>query len=84
VLSSSSETSDPAQALGAREIVESLLAHLEPADRWLITMLELEEKSIEEVRQLTGWSSTRIRVRAFRARRKLNKLFKSLKDRGKL
>src|SRR5579862_6605862 len=75
VLTSPSETPHPAQALGARELVDKLLASLDPEDQWLIRLLELEDRSIDEVRRLTGWSSTRIRVRAFRARRKLNKIF---------
>lgn len=84
VMTSPSETPHPAQAIGARELVDQLLDTLDPPDRWLIRLLELEERSIEEVRQLTGWSSTRIRVRAFRARRKLNKTFQLLKKQGKL
>src|SRR6516225_6855630 len=83
-LTSPSEAPHPARVLGARELVEKLLQTLDPPDRWLIQLLELEEKSIEEVQQLTGWSSTRIRVRAFRARRKLNKTFEILKKSGKL
>jgi RNA polymerase sigma-70 factor (ECF subfamily) len=84
VLTSPSEAPHPAHALGARELVEKLLASLDPPDRWLIRMLELEEKSIDEVRMLTGWSSTRIRVRAFRARRKLNKIFANLRKNNQL
>ena len=84
VLTSSSETAHPAYVLGARELVEKLLEALDPPDRWLIRLLELQEKSIDEVRQLTGWSSTLIRVRAFRARKKLNKAFEILKKSGKL
>jgi RNA polymerase sigma factor (sigma-70 family) len=83
-MTSQAENPHPAVAMGARELVEKLLATLEPADSWLIRLLEIEERSIEEVRKLTGWSSTRIRVRAFRARRKLNKNFRMLKDQGKL
>jgi len=83
-LTSPSDAPHPARVLGARELVEKLLQTLDPPDRWLIQLLELEEKSIEEVQQLTGWSSTRIRVRAFRARRKLNKTFEILKKSGKL
>jgi RNA polymerase sigma factor (sigma-70 family) len=84
VLTSPSETPHPAQALGARELVDKLLASLDPEDQWLIRLLELEDRSIDEVRGLTGWSSTRIRVRAFRARRKLNKIFQLWKKQGKL
>jgi RNA polymerase sigma-70 factor, ECF subfamily len=84
VMTSPSDNPHPALAIGARELVDKLLETLDPPDRWLIRMLELEERSIDEVRKLTGWSSTRIRVRAFRARRKLNKNFRLLKNQGKL
>jgi RNA polymerase sigma factor (sigma-70 family) len=84
VLTSPSETPHPTQAVGARELVDKLLSTLEPSDQWLIRLLELEELSIQEVQQLTGWSSTRIRVRAFRARRKLNKTYQRMKQQGEL
>lgn len=42
--------------LAARELVERLLARLAPADRLLINWLHLEERSVAEVAQLTGWS----------------------------
>jgi RNA polymerase sigma-70 factor (ECF subfamily) len=75
---------DPALLMGARELVDKLLESLNPEDRLLIRMLEVEELSVEEVRQRTGWSATLIRVRAFRARRKLNKRFKTLRTEGRL
>jgi RNA polymerase sigma-70 factor (ECF subfamily) len=84
VATAPSDNPHPALAIGARELVEKLLETLDPPDRWLIRLLEMEERSIEEVRKLTGWSSTRIRVRAFRARRKLNKNYLLLKKQGKL
>ena len=68
----------PAHALAAREIVERLLARLPPGDRLLLTLLHLESRSVEEVKQITGWNGTRIRVRAFRARQKLRKYFREL------
>jgi RNA polymerase sigma-70 factor (ECF subfamily) len=84
VLTSPTDSPHPAQAIAARELVDALLETLPVADQWLIRMLELEERSIEEVRHLTGWSSTRIRVRAFRARRKLNQVFGLWRKQGKL
>jgi len=84
VMTSASDTPHPAQALGARELLEKLLATLSPSDAWLIRLLELEGLSIEQVRQRTGWSSTSIRVRAFRARRKLNRSFEHLRKQGEL
>ena len=69
---------DPSQNLAAREIVEKLLAQLAPADRLLLTLLHLEGRTVEEVRQITGWNVPVIKVRAFRARRKLRKEFEKL------
>src|SRR5262245_40462480 len=71
---------DPALLMGARELVDMLLEALSPEDRLLIRMLEMEDLSVDEVRQRTGWSATLIRVRAFRARRRLNKRFRILQQ----
>lgn len=69
----------PAEALGAREILEVLMARLKPRERMLIQLLEIEERTIEEVRQLTGWSAVLVRVGVHRARKKLNQLYQELK-----
>jgi len=71
---------DPLQNLAAREIVEQLLAQLAPADRLVLTLLHLESRSVDEVRQITGWNVPVIKVRAFRARRKLRKCFEKLME----
>jgi RNA polymerase sigma-70 factor (ECF subfamily) len=42
--------------------------------------LHLEGRSVEEVRQITGWNVPLIKVRAFRARRKLRKCFEKLME----
>jgi RNA polymerase sigma factor (sigma-70 family) len=69
----------PGAALAARELVDRLLGQLKPADQTVIRMLDLEQKSLAEISALTGWNQTLIKVRAFRARRKLQKLFQELK-----
>jgi RNA polymerase sigma-70 factor (ECF subfamily) len=61
----------PGRSLAASEIVEKLLSRLEPRDRLLLTLLHLEGRSPREVGQITGWNGVVIRVRAFRARKKL-------------
>jgi RNA polymerase sigma-70 factor (ECF subfamily) len=71
---------DPLQNLASREIVEKLLAQLAPADRLLMTLMHLEGRSVDEVRQITGWNVPVIKVRAFRARRKLRKHFEKLME----
>ena len=58
----------------AWEILRHALAKLRPEDRLVITLLNLEEKSIREVSALTGWSESNVKVRAFRARNELKKI----------
>lgn len=65
-------------ALAARELVHRLLAQLKPDDQVVIRLLDLEQKSIAEIAGITGWNQSLIKVRAFRARRKLQKLFQEL------
>lgn len=67
----------------AWEILQKLLDALAPAERMLVTLLELEQKSIAEVCAVTGWNSGVVRIRAFRARQKLKKLYQRL-ERGEL
>jgi len=66
-------------ALASHELVHKLLAQLKPDDRMVIQLLDLEQKTLAEIHALTGWSTTLIKVRAFRARRKLQKFFQELK-----
>lgn len=65
-------------ALAAREIVEKLMARLEPVERVLVTLLHLEGRSGKDVAQLMGWSHLRVRVRDFRVRQKLKQQFRHL------
>ncbi len=78
----SQEHSQPSHAMASRELVERILATLSPEDCLLIRMLDIEEFSTAEVQQATGWSAGYIRLRAFRARQKLNKRFARLKRDG--
>jgi RNA polymerase sigma-70 factor (ECF subfamily) len=56
------------------ERVYAALAQLKPAARLVLTLLELEEHTIEEIAALTGWSSGNVRVRAHRARADLRRV----------
>jgi RNA polymerase sigma-70 factor (ECF subfamily) len=62
-----------------REVVDLLLSQLPPQDGLVIRLLDLEQKSVKEISQMTGWNSALVKVRAFRARHKLRKLAKALK-----
>ena len=72
-LASTTEELDPDQGFAAREVVDKLFERLAPADRLVLQLLHLEGRSVEEVRERTGWGASMIKVRAFRARRKLKK-----------
>jgi len=58
----------------ARQLVARVLEQLSPPARVIITLLEIEEKSIKEISRLTGWSLPLVKVRAFRARAEMRKL----------
>ena len=56
------------------EQLHRVLDQLSPRDRLVVTLLYLEEYSVEETAKLTGWSRTMVKVQAFRARAKLKKV----------
>jgi RNA polymerase sigma-70 factor (ECF subfamily) len=60
-------------AEAARQLVERILDELSPAARLVITLLEIEERSVREIADLTGWSVASVKVRAFRARAEMKK-----------
>jgi RNA polymerase sigma-70 factor (ECF subfamily) len=62
----------------ARELLGLAMAQLSPQERLVITLLELEEKSVREIAQLTGWSEANVKVRAFRARAALRTIIEKL------
>jgi RNA polymerase sigma-70 factor (ECF subfamily) len=66
---SASENAD-----AARQLVERLLEQLSPPARLVITLLEIEERSVKEISKLTGWSVPLVKVRAFRARAEMRKI----------
>jgi RNA polymerase sigma-70 factor (ECF subfamily) len=70
---SSSEPKQTDRTIAARELVERALSQLSPAARMVITLLEIEEHSVKEIAQMTGWSETLVKVRAFRARAEMKK-----------
>lgn len=63
----------PENAAAARQLVERVLEQLSPAARLIITLLEIEDRSVKEIAKLTGWSVPLVKVRAFRARAEMKK-----------
>jgi RNA polymerase sigma-70 factor (ECF subfamily) len=58
----------------ARQLIDRVLAQLPPAARMVITLLEIEDRSVKEIAKLTGWSVALVKVRAFRARAEMRKI----------
>jgi RNA polymerase sigma-70 factor (ECF subfamily) len=70
-LAATSEELGPDRRLAARDLVERLLAMLKPAERLVIDLLYLQQRSVAEIQALTGWGASLVKVRAFRARQKM-------------
>jgi RNA polymerase sigma-70 factor (ECF subfamily) len=58
----------------ARQLVGRVLEQLSPPARLVITLLEIEDRSVKEIAKLTGWSVPLVKVRAFRARAEMRKI----------
>ena len=65
-------------SLVAADLADRLLAVLPPEDQQALLMIDGEEASIKEVAEVTGWSESKVKVRAFRARRKLREAMEKL------
>jgi len=61
-----------------RELLDRLLACLGPEDRLVINLLDLEQRSVAEITEITGWKASAVKVRAHRARKKLKKRLEDL------
>ena len=65
-------TVDNAIAAGrARELLDWAMRKLTPDERLILTLLEIEERTVREISALTNWSESNVKVRAFRARARL-------------
>jgi len=63
----------------ARQLIERILEKLSPAARLIITLLEIEDRSVKEIAALTGWSIPLVKVRAFRSRAEMKKILNKLR-----
>jgi RNA polymerase sigma-70 factor (ECF subfamily) len=62
----------------ARQLIGRILEQLSPPARLIITLLEIEERSVKQIAQLTGWSVPLVKVRAFRARAEMRRILAKL------
>jgi len=72
---------DATGAIGARDVVDKILASLSPEDRSLILMVDLEGRSLQEISETMGWSISKIKMRLFRVRPQLRQMIRKLEER---
>jgi RNA polymerase sigma-70 factor, ECF subfamily len=62
----------------AADTADRLLSKLEPEDRLVLVLMDRDGHSVSEISEMTGWGQSKIKVRAFRARRTLRAAMKRL------
>lgn len=62
----------------AADLVNRVLDAMSPDDRLVLTLIDGEGHSIKELAEMTGWSESKVKVQAFRARRKMRRAVESL------
>ena len=75
IIDKSLQSNSAAQSEAQRELfsglLDKLIATLKPREQIVIRLLDLEERSVAETTELTGWGASKVKVTAMRARRKL-------------
>jgi RNA polymerase sigma-70 factor (ECF subfamily) len=62
----------------AADLADRVLETMSPDDRLVLTLIDGEDASVKEVASLTGWSESKVKVQAFRARRRMREAVEKL------
>ncbi|MCG3164118.1 MAG: ECF RNA polymerase sigma-E factor [Acidobacteria bacterium] len=60
----------------SRDLANKLLARLRPDDRLILALLKLEELSVAEISNLTGWTVAKVKMRSHRAQHGLRQMLR--------
>lgn len=66
------------RSLAAADLAGRVLQTLAPDDRLVLTMIDGEDASVKDVVKMTGWSESKVKVQAFRARRRMREAVEKL------
>lgn len=66
------------RGLVAADLAERVLQTLSPDDQLVLTLIDGEDNSVKDVVEMTGWSESKVKVRAFRARRRMREAVEKL------
>jgi RNA polymerase sigma-70 factor (ECF subfamily) len=69
---------DAEQKLIAADLINRVMEFLPPEDKLVLMMIDGEGASIKEVAALTGWGESKVKVKAFRARRRMREAVQKL------
>jgi RNA polymerase sigma-70 factor (ECF subfamily) len=64
----------------AADLAEKVLRQMSPDDRLVLTLIDGDEMSVKEVAAMTGWSESKVKTQAFRARRRMREAVEALLD----
>jgi RNA polymerase sigma-70 factor (ECF subfamily) len=67
----------------AADLADRVLEVLPVEDQLALLMIDGEDASVKEVAEATGWSESKVKVRAFRARKKLREAMEKLLSKGR-
>ena len=66
------------RSTAAADLAGRVLEKLSPDDQLVLTMIDGEDASVKEVVEVTGWSESKVKVTAFRARRRMREAVEKL------
>jgi RNA polymerase sigma-70 factor (ECF subfamily) len=73
-LSESAKDADVESTAISRDLAAKLLQRLAPEDRLVLTLLSIADLSVAETAEFTGWSIPKVKMRAHRARKALQRV----------
>jgi RNA polymerase sigma-70 factor (ECF subfamily) len=73
-----------ADRIEARQLLDWALGHLSAEDRMVLILTHLEGHTTAEAAEFLGWSKANVKVRCFRARKKLRKLIRESLTHGEV
>ena len=69
------------RSLVASDLADKVLSELPPDDRLVLMSIDGDRLPVKEVAEMTGWSESKVKVRAFRARRRMRQAVEKLIER---
>ncbi len=66
------------EKLIAADLVNRVLKTMSPDDRLVLTLIDGEGYSMKEIAAMTGWTESKIKIQAFRARRRMREATEKL------